>query len=538
MNILIFENKLKSKISNSIKELYDLDIEVELEKPNDLQNGNFSTNIALKLTKELKLNPLEIATSIKDNLSVCDKFERVEVAKPGFINFYMSNNFYSLILESIDNEFGTLDANDDKYLVEYVSANPTGDLHLGHARGAVYGDSLIKIMKTAGYNVDSEYYLNDFGSQMNNLGESVKHFYYQKLGLDYPLVEDGYKGKDIQHIASTLYEEYKEDAKDESLEFFVEYGYKINLQGIKDLMKDMNIVFDNWVSERELHSSGKVKDVLEVLKDSGDLYEEDGAMWLKTTKHHDEKDRVIQKKDGQFTYFASDIAYHIDKYNRGYDYLIDIWGADHHGYVPRVKSAIASLGKDANSFEVPIVQMVSVLDDGKAVKMSKRLGTSVTIKELLEQIDIDALRYIFVMRSLDTQLEFDIKIAKEKSMENPIYYIQYANARMSKVLKDIKALNIEDNIDLSNLSLLEQELIDKISIYPKVIKECAQKRLPHILANYIYDLASIFHKYYNQEKVFETNNINIKNKEYIYSKLYLVMKLALNNIGIESKEEM
>ncbi len=533
------EKNIINTIEKIIKDQFDLDFSPNIEKPNEISNGSYATNIAMQLASKLKRNPREIATIITDNFVKNDYIDKLEVAGPGFINFYMTQQFYNSTLMSIDQSYGTWEINSQKkYLVEYVSANPTGDLHLGHARGGAYGDALIRIMKKAGYDVTSEYYINDAGSQMNNLGLSVKYFYLKLLNVDIDFPTDGYRGEDIKAIASSLFEKFEASKQEQSIDFFIDYAYAYNLEEIKKILNRLNISFDNWVSEKQLYEQKKVENALSKLEQSGDLYENDGALWLKTSKYLDEKDRTIRKSDGSFTYFAADIAYHIDKYERGYTNLIDIWGADHHGYVPRVKSSIQSLGQNPNTFEVPLIQMVSILNDGDTVKMSKRAGTSVTIKDLLKEVEPDALRYFFVMRSPDTQFDFDIKIATEQSMNNPMYYIQYANARISSILTEAEKTNINCATKISNLTEDETKIIDHLSIYPKVIKEAAQKRMPHIICNYLYDLASLFHKYYNQERVFGNAENIVEEKLLIYSRIKLVLVSGLNVLGIQAQDKM
>lgn len=534
------EQQLIDDISKVVKDLYEVEIKVDLEKPKDIKNGSFATNTAMKLTKELKKNPREIASALVEGLDVeTTLIEKVEIAGPGFINFYTTKKYNDLVLSGIDENYGQHPAlNNGKYLVEYVSANPTGDLHLGHARGGAYGDALIRIMKKAGYDVTSEYYINDAGSQMNNLGLSVQYFYLEKIGESIEFPADGYRGADIQTIASNIYDQFGDSKRNEDVEFFREYGYEHNLKEIEKILADINISFDIWTSERKLYADKEVENALSTLEASGDLYEADGALWLKTSKYFDEKDRTIKKSDGSFTYFAADIAYHINKFNRGFDHLIDIWGADHHGYVARVKSSIASLGHKADEFEVPLIQMVSILNNNEKVKMSKRAGTSVTIRDLLTEIDSEALRYFFVMRSPDTQLDFDIKTAKEQSMDNPMYYIQYANARISSVVNDCKKKGVNEVSSMSEISDLELEIIDKLSTYPRVVSESANKRLPHIVCNYLYDLASLFHKYYNMERVFTDNEKVAEDKLFMYQAIKKVLVSGLDLIGIVARDEM
>lgn len=539
MIITDFEKSLSSSLEKIVKQLYQLDVDVDIQKPKSINNGMYTTNIAMKLRGEVDANPREIATSIVEHFELNEFIKKIDVAGPGFINIYTTDKYCMSIIEGIDSNYGQHPTNNlGKYLVEFVSANPTGDLHLGHARGGIYGDSLIRVMRKAGYDVTSEYYLNDAGNQMNNLGQSTKYFYLEILGIEMEFPADGYRGKDIKNISLKIFDEFGDSKKDEDIEFFTEYSYGHNMKEINKVLKQINISFDNYVSERELYASGKVASVLEVLNASGDMYQDEGATWLATSKYIDDKDRAIVKSDGTFTYFAADIAYHLDKFNRGYDHLIDIWGADHHGYVPRVLSSIQSLGKKPEALEVPIVQMVSVLSNNEKVKMSKRAGTSVTISDLLEEIDAEALRYFFIMRSLDTQLDFDIQVAAEQSMDNPIYYIQYANARISSVLKEFDKREITKKKNLTVISPLEEEIISHLSIYPKVITEAAEKRLPHLICNYLYELASMFHKYYNQERVFTPEITQAQNKQIIYSKVQIIFKSGLDLLGIIAKDEM
>lgn len=536
------EEQIKGSIKSIIKSLYDIDVEqVELESPNDVNNGNLSTNVCLKITKLVGKNPMEIAQEVVDQLEV-DGIDTIDVKKPGFINFFYGNEFFNQkVNEIIDAQEFIFDTNEHNYYnVEYVSANPTGDLHLGHARNAVYGDSICRLLRKIGNKVDSEYYINDAGSQMNNLGLSVQYFYLQKLGIELDFPEDGYRGQEIQDIASEIYNEYGEDKKDEDVVWFREYAYAKNLEEIKRILKELHIEFDIWTSERTLHEKNMVEENLNALATKGDIYYQDDAMWLATSKYFDDKDRVLKKSDGNYTYFASDVAYHMDKFNRGYSNLIDVWGGDHHGYINRVKSSISSLGQSADKFEVLIIQMINILQNNERVKMSKRSGTSVTIKDLLKEIDADSLRYFFLMRSADTQVDFDIELAKQQNADNPIYYIQYAHARIAKLLQKALEENIKPDSNISNeeFSDNEKEIIAFLNTYPKVVVNAANKRLPHLICNYLYDLASLYHRYYNQEHVFNDKNTNINGKINIAFAIQKIIKDGLNTIGINAKDNM
>lgn len=536
------EEQIKGSIKSIIKSLYDIDVEeVELESPNDVNNGNLSTNVCLKITKLVGKNPMEIAQEVVDQLEV-DGIDTIDVKKPGFINFFYGNEFFNQkVNEIIDTQEFIFDTNEHNYYnVEYVSANPTGDLHLGHARNAVYGDSICRLLRKIGNKVDSEYLINDAGSQMNNLGLSVQYFYLQKFGIELDFPEDGYRGQDIQDIASEIYNEYGEDKKDEDVVWFREYAYAKNLEEIKRILKELHAGFDIWTSERSFYEKNMVEESINALATKGDIYSQDDAMWLATSKYFDDKDRVLKKSDGNYTYFASDVAYHMDKFIRGYSNLIDVWGGDHHGYINRVKSSIASLGQSADKFEVLIIQMINILQNNERVKMSKRSGTSVTIKDLLKEIDADSLRYFFLMRSADTQVDFDIELAKQQNADNPIYYIQYAHARIAKLLQKALEENIKPDSNISNeeFSDNEKEIIAFLNTYPKVVVNAANKRLPHLICNYLYDLASLYHRYYNQEHVFSDKNTNINGKINIAFAIQKIIKDGLNSIGINAKDNM
>ena len=532
------EEKIIKEIKKNIKELGIMgNFNVELEVPNNYENGNFSTNIAMKLKKELNENPRDIAQKIINNMNI-DEVEKIEIAGPGFINFYLNNEFFSNVIEDIinTNDF-IFDTNENaKYNIEFVSANPTGDLHLGHARNAVFGDTIANLLKKIGNDVKKEYYINDAGSQMTNLGLSVKHFYYEILGIESSLPNDGYGGEEIKNIAKKIYEEYNNECVNKETQWFVEYAYEITLKEIKRVLKDLNVEFDLWTSERDLYIKNLVDENLKKLEAKGDIYYKDDAMWLNTEKYFDDKDRVLKKSDGNYTYFASDVAYHINKFDRGFDKLIDVWGGDHHGYINRVKSAIYSLGYSENDFEVIIIQMINILQNNERVKMSKRKGTSVRIKDILKEIDVDVLRYFFLLRSNDTQIDFDLDLAKKETSENPIFYIQYAHARINTLLE--KANEIDYSLKINDFSEQEQEIINKLYGYQNVIINAANKRLPHLVCNYLYELASLYHSYYNSEKIFNNNDAKINDKIKIAFAIKKILKDGLNTLGIKEKNMM
>ncbi len=532
---------IKQQLQASIKKHYQIDkSNIVLERPKDSENGNISTNIALQLTKELKQNPMDIALMIVEGLKIEGVF-KIEVKKPGFINFFFDNTYFDNIVNEINNQDKFIfNTNENAYYnVEFVSANPTGDLHLGHARNAVYGDSVCRLLTKIGNKVDGEYYINDAGMQMQNLALSVIYFYKQHYGINSQFPQDGYRGNDIQNIALMIVDEYQDTKLEAPLAWFLEYAYAYNLAEIKRVLKELRVSFDIWTSERSLYQDNKVDTNIAILESKGDVYTKDDALWLATSKYGDDKDRVLKKSDGQYTYFASDITYHIDKFNRGYNKLIDVWGGDHHGYINRVKAAIKSLGYDDHAFEVLIIQMINILQNNQRVKMSKRKGTSVTIKELLQEIDVDSLRYFFLMRSPDTQLDFDIALAKTNNSDNPIYYIQYAHARINTLLlkAQAQAINV-NNISNYQYSDIEKDIISLLATYPQIIINAANKRLPHLVCNYLYELASLYHRYYNQEMVFNNKKAEINGKINIACAIKTIIKDGLAVLGINAKDKM
>lgn len=536
---------MKKRLEETIKKvLNELNIksqlEIVVEKPKTKQNGDYSTNIAMRLTKELSKNPIEIAEIIVSNIKE-DYIDEIKIEKPGFINFFLNQNYLLDNINRINNDdnYGILPKKNIKVNVEFVSANPTGHLHVGHARGACFGDALCRILSASGYDVTREYYVNDGGNQINNLGISIKERYKELCGLECNLGEDCYHGKEIVDIAKSMYDENNDKLLDKDIEYFSKLGVDILLEKIKEDLSNLNVDFDVWSSEKAIRKNGLVERALESLKNKGYTYEQDGALWLKTTTLGDDKDRVLIKSDGSYTYFTPDIAYHLDKIERGYDKLIDILGADHHGYVPRLKAAVQMLGKDKENIDAEIVQMVRFVRGEEIVKFSKRTGKAITIEELVEEVGKSAVRYFFVMRSLDTQMDFDLELAKKNSNENPVYYVEYAHARCCSILKEAekKGLTITTNynkIDMSECS----ELLVKLYDFENIIESSAKKRSPHILTNYIYELASIFHSYYASNKVITDDYELSIEKLSIINATRITIKKALMLLGIEAREKM
>ncbi len=486
-----------------------------LESPKDKSHGDYATNMAMQLARVAKKAPRVIAEQIVEHL---DKekasIKKIDIAGPGFINFYMDNAYLRAIVPTVlkmNEAYGQTNIGSNKKVqVEFVSANPTGTLHLGHARGAAVGDALCHILDKAGFEVEREYYINDAGNQIQNLALSLEARYFQAIGLEKEMPEDGYHGKDIIEFGKALAEEYGDrfvhQAEEERRAFFREYGLKKELDKIKSDLKEYRVEFDQWFSEVSLYESGKVEETLEYLKSKGETYEEDGATWFRSTAYGDDKDRVLIKKDGTYTYLTPDIAYHQDKMRRGFDKLINIWGADHHGYIPRMKAAIQALGYDAAQMDVEIIQMVSLYQGGEKVKMSKRTGKAVTLRDLMEEVGIDATRYFFAMRSADTHLDFDMDLAVSTSNENPVYYVQYAHARVCSMLRqgEEQGFTFDETTDLSSLSSEKAyELLKAIGDFPVAIAEAAGKQSPHRITNYVHELASTLHSFYNAERVID-----------------------------------
>lgn len=522
--------------------------EVTLEVPPKAEFGDFATNFAMKSAKVFHMNPRKIAEAIIERLQG-DWLEKAEIAGPGFINIYFKSNvIYDnlLAIYKQGEEFGNLPKKDHPRIqVEYVSANPTGLLHVGHGRNAAVGSALVNLFKAAGYPTSAEYYINDAGNQINNLGLSVNYRYLELLGKapgEFP--EDGYHGADIidtaKHIVEEAGEKYLDMPEEERIDFFKEYALKEKLEIIKQDLKRFNVDFDVWFSERTLYPDA-VDKANAVLIKNGNLYEKDGALWLRSTKYGDDKDRVVIRSNGVPTYFASDIAYHHNKFSRGFDHLIDIWGADHHGYVARVKGSMAALGYNPDNFEVVLLQMISLFRGGEQVKMSKRSGTSVTLQELMDEVGTDVARYFFVMRSPDSQLDFDLDLAKKRSSENPVYYIQYANARANSIFRQAKESGTEIPAE-PKFSLLTDEtelrLIKKMLEYPAVIAKAAEERAPQHIARYAYELAGDFHSFYNKCRI-----IGVE-KDLAQARLGLVkvaahtIRHSLAIIGVSAPEKM
>ncbi|NLC64933.1 MAG: arginine--tRNA ligase [Erysipelothrix sp.] len=541
------EKTIIEAIEHCLKTQFDFEAEsgmVMLEIPQRQEQGDYATNIAMRLTKTLKQNPRQIADGLVEALRDLDILDKVEVAGPGFINFFVKPTVLAKVIDAVleaGDNYGSLMNQNEKVLVEYVSANPTGQLHVGHARGAAWGDSLTRILKFAGYEVLREYYVNDLGNQITMLSHSLYARYKQAFGLEAELPEDGYHGQDIIDIAQDV----KAQEGDAWLEsdpqdwepYFKTLGIEFELKRIDKDLNTFRVSFDSWVSEKSLYDQGRVEKTLDDLKLSGDTYDSEGALWFESTQYGDDKDRVLIKSDGSYTYLVPDIANHLYKLERGYDKMLNLWGGDHHGYIARMKAALESFGyKDV--LEVDIIQMVRLIEDGVEVKMSKRTGNAISLTELCDDIGVDAARYFFVSRSLQTPLDFDLNLARSKTNDNPVYYAQYAHARIESVIDrvgEIDAVHVNDGL----VHPKEIELLKTINEFSNVVGNAAKVRNVQAIPNYIQDLSQMLHSYYGEVKINDPENMNLTAQRVnLLKAVQITLRNALNLIGVSAPKSM
>ena len=543
--------------------------EIVLEVPPQKEFGDFSSNIAMQSARVARQNPRAIADALVANMDV-DWIDRAEVAGAGFINFFLKSDMVYDTLKAIlaagDNYGVQPTRSQDTVQVEYVSANPTGPLHVGHGRGAAYGSALVNLLRAAGFNVQAEYYINDAGNQIDNMAMSVEARFQEIQGkhLVFPDKEgniegevgpndivfpaNGYRGDDITETAQAIIDEKGLEtlnamSVDDRVAMFKETALQEKLKRLEETLRNFQVTFNQWFSERSLHDTDEIKYAVDELKNLGAIYEKDGALWLNSTKYGDDKDRVVIRDNGVPTYLAADIAYHRNKYERGFKQMINIWGADHHGYVCRVKAAMQAFDFDPDKLEILLLQMVALFRDGEMVKLSKRTGDTVTLDELIEEVGVDASRYFFLMRSLDSQLDFDINLAKSRSNDNPVYYIQYAHARIHSIYNQVRDAGIKfgewDAVDFSPLtSELELELIKKLAEYPEEITQSAEHRAPHRIARYLYDLASMFHSFYRQGRIIGVDSELQQARLGLITAIALVLRQGLGILGISAPEKM
>ena len=524
--------------------------EVLLEVPPEKSFGDFATNFAMQAARALKANPKKIAEAIVTRLNY-PWLDRAEIAGPGFINFYLKPDWLYVLLQEILDQgetYGNTNAGrKQKIQIEFVSANPTGPLHVGHGRGAAFGSALANLMQAAGYDVQKEFYINDAGNQIDNLSASVEARYLELLGQTVSFPEDGYHGKDIietaQRIIDNAGSRYLMMSPADRREIFKQIALDEKLLALREDLESFGVTFDEWFSERSLFANDSVAMACRELREKGHAYDKDGAFWLRSTDFGDDKDRVIIRDNGIPTYFASDIAYHDNKFRRGFETVINIWGADHHGYIPRMKAAVAALGYDPDRLEVLILQMVSLYQGGELVKMSKRTGQGVTLTELIEEVGRDAARYFFIMRSLDSQLDFDLDLAKSHSNDNPVYYVQYAHARIASIFRQMTEAGIVfdsgSKAELYRLSTpFEQDLIRKLGDYPEEVSAAARDRAPHRIARFAHELAGLFHSFYNSCRVLGVEPELTMARLALVAATQRVLKHALTILGVDAPEKM
>ncbi len=537
---------IKQELENVLKKLnIEVQVPFVVEIPKDNTNGDYATNIAMQLTKILKQNPRSIANQVVElfNKDACN-VEKIEIAGPGFINFFVkSTSFASLIKHVIDanDNFGKQDyGKGKKYDVEFVSANPTGDLHLGHAWQAALGDSICNLLTEVGYNVTREYYVNDAGVQILKLSQSIYARYQQALNIDVAFPEDGYHGPDIIKFANELKEKYGDTLLTKPLSYFKQIGIEYELNKIIKDLDMFRVKFDVFSHEVMLYGKGLVDEIIPLLKEKGYIYKQDGAIWFKTTAFGDDKDRVVKKSDGTYTYFLPDIAYHRYKLQRGFDYLVDILGADHHGYIKRMEAAIMALGYNKDQIQIIIHQMVKLIKDGEELKLSKRTGKAYTLKDLCDEIGVNATRYQFASKNPGSHMEIDIDLAVKQSNDNPMYYIEYAHARCCSIIKTYDELNVKDDTSGSLLSNSKEiDLLKHIGEYENVVLDAALNKAPFKITNYLYTLASLFHSFYNECKVIDKENVELTAQRVVLAKMTrITIKNGLKLIGVEALEKM
>jgi len=569
MNDIIFEikNQIKNAVSCGIENMCSLikadenalkaaiETEIEIEIPKEKSHGDFSTNIAMKLTKTLRNSPINIANALIDQIKTEKTYiKKIEIAGPGFINFYLDDAWlYDGLKECIEKKdnYGRLDiGNGKKVMVEFVSANPTGPMHMGNARGGALGDSLAAVLDMAGYDVTREFYINDAGAQIDKFANSLEARYIQQLkGKDaIEFSPDWYQGKDITRLAKAFIEihgdSYLEKSSDERKEALVKFGLDHNIPKLKSDLENYRIFYDVWFNESTIHSNGEVAQTIEILKNSKYTYEKDGALWLKSTEFGCEKDDVLIRANGFPTYFAVDIAYHRNKFEkRGFDKVINIWGADHHGHVLRMKGAMEALGIDSSKLEIILMQLVRLVKEGEAVRMSKRTGEMITLSDLVEDIGIDAARFFFNLRQAESHFEFDLDLAIAQNNENPVFYVQYAHARIASIIRNLENEGIVmadlNEIDLSLLnSDAEKDLIEKIASFPHEIYLCSMSMEPSKLTRYVMDLSALFHSFYNSCKVMCEDEMLMQARLSLCHATKNVIKNVFNILKVEAPEKM
>lgn len=581
------KDQLQDLLNKCIQELIskgtlnEMPSKIRIDHTKDNSHGDYATNIALMLSKQAKMSPVELAKIIIDQFEQKSFIKKIEIAGPGFINFFMSQETSSSIVNEIIDQAALYGSSEighgKKVLLEYVSANPTGPLHVGHGRGAAYGATVSNLLRNAGFIVDNEYYVNDAGRQMDILTVSIYLRYLTICGESLRFPDNGYQGQYINDIAQVIYEAsgqefhlksdlvFENVSKDGSeggdkeihidqlikraksilgdrFKAVFKVGIESILGGIKNDLAEFGVIFEKWFSEQSLIDSGLSEACISKLKDSKNLYEKDGALWFKTTNYGDEKDRVVVRDNGNHTYFASDIAYHLEKLERGYDKIINVWGADHHGYIPRVKASIEALGHDPNKLEILLVQFANLYRGGSKVQMSTRSGSFVTLEDLRAEVGNDAARFFYILRKSEQHMDFDLDLAKSKTNENPVYYIQYAHARICSVFRQADEKEIELDLSQTNLALLteeiEKDLLRELSRFKSVLESSAIQYEPHQLAYYLRDLSNHFHSYYNACKFIVDDKNLTQARLALISATQQILKNGLSILGVGAPESM
>ena len=553
------KQKIKNMIYNASKDAYDNgDLpssdfpEIEVEEPNAGSHGDFSTNISMVMASIQKMPPRKIAEAIIKNINDPDgMLDKTEIAGPGFINFFLNKHSWHPVLQKIHEQDALYGASDigkgKKIQVEFVSANPTGPLHVGHGRGAAVGDSVANILLFCGYNVEKEYYINDSGRQINTLGRSVFLRYKELFEADVQFPEDCYQGDYVRDLAGKVRDDNGDKllsmSEDEAISYCARFAADNILSEIKEDLESFGVVFDRWYSEQGLFDSGKVDRVINDFRKQNIIFEDDGALWFRTKDFGDEKNRVVVRSNGLTTYFASDIAYHQDKFDRGFERIIDVWGADHHGYIPRVSAAIEASGHTRDKFNVILIQLVNLLRDGEPVAMSTRSGEFVTLRDVISEVGSDAARFIFLTRHYESALDFDLELAKKKTNDNPVYYVQYVHARISSIVRKAQERGISEIVwnDAAISGLNEPEEIQLIKImarYPEIVRCSAEYMEPHRITYYLMNLASAFHAYYNKHRVLTDEAELTIGRLYLVLAIKKIIRNGLSLLGVSAPEKM
>jgi len=551
------ENTLKEMLTASLKaniesgDFVEFELpEIGLEIPREASHGEYATNLAMVLAKTLRMNPRMAAQKIIEKMPENPLVSAVEMAGPGFLNFRLDQSWLYGLIDTVfemQDRFGSVEDGGGKRIqVEFVSANPTGPMHMGNAKGGAIGDSLANVLKFAGYNAWKEFYVNDAGNQVVKFGDSLEARYQQLMGNDVEIPEGGYHGDDVkEHVENILKEnpdvDYAAMTPEERKKIFSDYALEKNIAKMKADLKRFGVEFDMWYRESTLHNSGKVNETVEVLNSRGHIYEKDGAKWFKASEFGDEKDAVMIRSNGISTYYAADIAYHKDKFDRGFEEVVDILGADHHGHMARMKGSMRALGYDENKLNFIIMQLVRLMRGGEVVRMSKRTGKSISLTDLIDEVGLDAARFIFNMKSPDAHTNFDMELAVKQSNDNPVFYVQYAHARIASILRQTADFQMKE-LPYRGQELLTSEteiaLIKKLADFPREIRVAAKLRAPHRITNYVIELAAAFHGFYN------SNRVIVEDENLMTARLNLIAatKIALKNgmtlLGVSAPEQM